>query len=139
MDIGVNSSVEINLSGTRLSIVEEVKGIASHRHAGKEFAVVDVVGGGYFTAYRDNLLHAHAGGIILEFNRRGRSACSGSGNRDLLQSAACFPYIGTFAVAQRIADQIVGNRLAVVARQLVFPDGIIAVQDRLLWVVPPVV
>ena len=91
----------------------------------KEFTVHGIIGGFRVPRLLHDLLHAHAVVIILERYARAFRA-------HLLELAACFPSVAPRSVVGRVADCIVGNRLAIVAGQLVLPVAVaVDVGDRL--------
>ena len=81
---------------------------------GEQLAMVNIVGGFRIPRLFHDLLHAHAIVVILERYARAFRTY-------LLELAARFPSVVPRSVVQRIADCVVGDRLTVVAGQLVLP------------------
>ena len=88
-----------------------------HRHVGEQLTVINIVGGFRIPRLLHDLLHAHAVVIILERYARAFRA-------HLLELATRFPSVAPRPVVGRVADCIVGNRLAVIAGQLVLPVAV---------------
>ena len=95
-----------------------------HRHMGEQFAVVGIIGDFRIPRLLHDLLNTHTVVIVLERYTRTFRA-------HLLQLAASLPCVRPRPIIGRIANRIVGNRLAVVTGQLVLPVEIaIDVGDR---------
>ena len=90
----------------------------------KEFTVHGIIGGFRVPRLLHDLLHAHTIVIVLERYAR-------TFRTHLLQLAAGLPRVRPRPIVQRVANRIVGDRLAIVTGQLVFPVAVaVDVGDR---------
>ena len=133
MNVCIDDAVVADLRRMTFRVIEEVHFILMghfveirviHRHVRKKFSVVGIIGGFRVPRLLYDLLHTHAIVVILERYVRAFRA-------HLLQLAAGLPCVRPRPVVQRIANRVIGDRLAVVAGQLVLPVAVaVDVQRR---------
>ena len=113
VDIEVIDIVIGNHAGLPLRIVEEVQVMAALRHMDDVLAVQRVVGGHAI----DNLPDAHAVVVVGELR-------VGASLHHAGQHTSGFPRKRPTVIGQRIANRIIGNRLAADGRNLVLPVAV---------------
>ena len=93
-------------------------------HVRQQFIMIEIIGDLGVPGLLHDLLHTHAVVIVLERYARTLRA-------HLLQLAAGLPRVRPRPIVQRVANRIVGDRLAIVTGQLVFPVAVaVDVGDR---------
>ena len=122
VNIEVIRSVEAHHGRLALRVIEEMQVIATLRHVDDILAAQRVVGGHAI----DDLLDTQTIVIIGEL-------CIGASFHHAGQHAARLPYKRPAVIGQRIADGVVGNRLAADDRNLVLPVAITIV-FQVLWI-----
>ena len=112
--IGIDNSVEFDQRRTALRVIEEVQRVGTLLHAGYQVAVQRVLGRGRNAASGNNLSDTQTVMIVLILD-------GGAALRHLLELATGLPGVRPRAVVRQVANGVMGQRGAVVARQNVLP------------------